>query len=216
MNKKEKFAEGFCFYKYFWIFIIGSIIGFLYEVMLEYIHTGNIFSKQELIFGPFTVVYGIGAVIYTIVASKFKNMGVLFLITAFFGGVLEFLYSFFEERFFGTLSWDYTGLVSNIDGRTTILYSIGWGILGILYIRWIYPLLSKFIESIPKKVAIPITWLAIMFMVFNIIITVFSSVRQYERRRNIPAKNSIDEFYDKYFPDEKLDKIYENRTPIDI
>ena len=215
-NEKKKFAEGFCFYKYFWIFIIGSIVGFLYEVMLEYVHTGSIFSKQELIFGPFTVVYGMGAVIYTIVASRFKNMTVLFLITAFFGGVLEFLYSFFEEKFFGTISWDYTGLVSNIDGRTTILYSIGWGILGILYIKWIYPLISKFIESIPRKVAIPITWLAIIFMAFNIIITIFSSVRQYERRRNIPPKNSIDEFYDRYFPDEKLDKIYENRTPVDI
>ncbi len=215
-NEKKKFAEGFCFYKYFWIFIIGSIIGFLYEVMLEYVHTGSVFSKQELIFGPFTIVYGMGAVIYTIVASKFKNMTVLFLITAFFGGVLEFLYSFFEERFFGTISWDYTGLISNIDGRTTILYSIGWGILGIIYIKWIYPILSRFIESIPRKIAIPITWLAIIFMVFNIVITIFSSVRQYERRKNIPPKNSIDEFYDKYFPDEKLDKIYENRTPVDI
>lgn len=215
-NEKKKFAEGFCFYKYFWIFIIGSIIGFLYEVMLEYVHTGSVFSKQELIFGPFTIVYGMGAVIYTIVASKFKNMTVLFLITAFFGGVLEFLYSFFEERFFGTISWDYTGLISNIDGRTTILYSIGWGILGIIYIKCIYPILSRFIESIPRKIAIPITWLAIIFMVFNIVITIFSSVRQYERRKNIPPKNSIDEFYDKYFPDEKLDKIYENRTPVDI
>lgn len=214
-NKKKKFAEGFCFYKYFWIFIIGSIIGFLYEVMLEYVHTGSVFSKQELIFGPFTIVYGMGAVIYTIVASRFKNMTVLFLITAFFGGVLEFLYSFFEERFFGTISWDYTGLISNIDGRTTILYSIGWGILGIIYIKWIYPILSRFIESIPRKIAIPITWFAIIFMTFNIVITIFSSVRQYERRKNIPPKNSIDEFYDRYFPDEKLDKIYENRTPVD-
>lgn len=215
MSKIKKFAQGFCFYKYFLIFVIGSVIGFIYETVLEYVQTGNLFSKQELIFGPFTVVYGIGAVIFTVVGKKFKNMSVIFLITAFFGGVLEFLYSFFQEKFFGTVSWDYSNAISNIDGRTTILYAIGWGILGVIYIKWIYPFISKIIEAIPKKVALPLTWLLIIFMIFNINITIFSSVRQYERRKNIPAKNNIDKFYDKYFPNEKLDKVYQNRKEVD-
>ena len=87
-NKKKKFAEGFCFYKYFWIFIIGSIIGFLYEVMLEYVHTGSVFSKQELIFGPFTIVYGMGAVAYYLLISKVKDPKEAFFSGAIMGGIL--------------------------------------------------------------------------------------------------------------------------------
>ena len=211
MKETKKFAKGFCFYKYFWIFVLGSVIGFLYEIIIEYVQTGKVFSKQELIYGPFTVVYGLGAVVFTIVGKKFKNLSVIFLITSFFGGMLEFLYSFFQERFFGTVSWDYSNAISNIDGRTTILYAIGWGILGVIYIKVIYPFLSKCIECIPKNIALPITWVVIIFMIFNINITIFSSLRQYERRQNIPPKNRIDEFYDTYFPDEKLDDIYQNR-----
>lgn len=101
--------------------------------------------------------------------------------------------------------------ITNIDGRTTLLYAVGWGILGILYIKGIYPLLSKTIEKIPRKIAIPITWCLIIFMVFNIIITIFSSVRMYERKQNIAPKSNIDIFYDKNFSDEKLNKIYQNR-----
>lgn len=48
-------------------------------------------------------------------------------------------------------------------------------------------------------------------MVFNIIITIFSSVRMYERKQNIAPKSNIDIFYDKNFPDEKLNNIYQNR-----
>ena len=81
------------------IFVIFSIVGFIYETILEYIQTGNIFSKQELMYGPFTIVYGIGAVIFTILAKKFKNMAVIFLIASFWGGLLEYLYSFFKKSF---------------------------------------------------------------------------------------------------------------------
>ena len=214
MKKDKRFAQGYCFYKYFWIFIIGSLIGFIYETILEYIQTGRIFSKQELIYGPFTVVYGIGAVIFTIVNKKFKNVSVIFLITAFFGGVLEYFYSFFQERFFGTVSWDYSEAITNIDGRTTILYAIGWGILGVIYVKVLYPSISKLIESIQKKIAVPVTWAIIIFMIFNINITIFSSVRQFERRQSIPAKNEIDKFYDMYYPNDKLNSIFENRKEI--
>ena len=214
MKKDKRFAQGYCFYKYFWIFIIGSLIGFIYETILEYIQTGRIFSKQELIYGPFTVVYGIGAVIFTIVNKKFKNVSVIFLLTAFFVGVLEYFYSFFQERFFGTVSWDYSEAITNIDGRTTILYAIGWGILGVIYVKVLYPSISKLIESIQKKIAVPVTWAIIIFMIFNINITIFSSVRQFERRQSIPAKNEIDKFYDMYYPNEKLNGIFENRKEI--
>lgn len=210
----KKFAKGYSIYKYFLIFIIFSIVGFIYEIILEYVQTGNIVSKQELMYGPFTIVYGIGAVIFTILAKKFKNMAVIFLIASFWGGLLEYLYSFFQEKFYGTISWDYSNAITNIDGRTTLIYAIGWGILGVIYVRWLYPFVSKVIESVPKKIGVTVTWILIIFMIFNIMVTVCASVRQYERKKGEPAKNSIDEFYDKYFPDQKLDSTFENRKEV--
>lgn len=209
---KKRVEFRYLVYKYFLIFVLGCIIGYIYETILELLQTGTFGKKQELVYGPFATVYGIGILVFSIVASRIKNTSAQFLITAFFGGMTEYLYSFFQERFFGNISWDYASAVTNIDGRTTLLYAVGWGILGIIYIKGIYPLVNKLFEKIPKKILLPVTWGLIIFMFFNITITIFSSVRRYERKQNISPKNEIDVFYDNNFPDEKLDKIFENRT----
>ena len=211
MVKKKKFAEGYSFYKYFLIFIIGSIFGFVYETILEFIQTGNISFKQELIYGPFLPVYGLGAILFMFVISKTKSYFKTFLICAILGGILEYFYSFFQEMFFGTISWDYSNQVTNIDGRTSLFYAAFWGILAVIFKAYLYPFFSNLIEKIPIKIGTPIIWAIIIFMVFNINITIFSSLRQNARSKNIAPQNSIDLFYDTYYPDELLNKIYVNR-----
>ncbi len=216
MDDNKKFASGYSAYKYFLIFCIFSIVGFLYETILDYFQNGSICNKQELLFGPFTIVYGIGAVIFTVVSKKFKNMSVIFFISAFFGGMLEYFYSFFQEKFYGSISWDYSNAITNIDGRTTLIYAIGWGILGVIYVKWLYPFVSRYIEKIPKKVGTIVVWLLIIFMAINIVLTCMVSVRQYKRKNGKPANNNIDVFIDKIFTDEKIDSIFENRKKVEI
>lgn len=211
MKDKKVFAKDCSFYKIFLIFIIGCIIGFLYESILSVFQTGSFINKQELIFGPFAPVYGFGAVLFLVVLKNIKNSFVIFIVSGISGGILEYLYSFFQEKYFGTISWDYSNFTTNVDGRTTIIYCIGWGLLGLVYIKWIYPALSNIIEKIPSKIGVTLVWALIIFMVFNINITVFSAIRQKERKENIQPKNNIDVFYDKYFPDWVMEKRHPNR-----
>ncbi len=211
MEKTDKFARGYSFYKYFLIFIIGCVFGFIYETIIAFFKTGELVGKQELIYGPFMPVYGIGAVLFMYVISKNKGYVKTFFICSALGGILEYFYSFFQELFFGTISWDYSQSFANVDGRTTLIYAIFWGALGLLFKAFLYPFLSNLIEKAPKKIAVPITWALIIFIIFDINITIFSSLRQNERNKNIPPKNAIDTFYDTYYPDEVLNKVYTNR-----
>lgn len=43
----------------FWIFIIGSILGYIYEMIVVLFQKGYFESRQGLIYGPFTPVYGV-------------------------------------------------------------------------------------------------------------------------------------------------------------
>lgn len=52
--QKKKFAEGLCFDKLVWIFVIGCIIGFIVETLWCYARWGKIESRKGLIYGPFT------------------------------------------------------------------------------------------------------------------------------------------------------------------
>ena len=51
-------------------------------------------------------------------------------------------------------------------------------------------------------------------MTFNIIVSSMAGIRQNERNREIVAKNNIDAFFDKYYSDEVMDVIYENKKDV--
>lgn len=200
--------------KIFWIFMIGSIFGFFAEIIYAFICTRDLEIRRGLIYGPFIQIYGIGALAYYILVSKVKEPKKAFFIGMFMGGCLEYLCSFFQELFFGTISWDYTSEFLDINGRTCFIYCLYWGIIAVLYLKFAYPILKK-IDFIMEYSKIKILTIFLMlFMICDITISCMAAVRQQERRNSIPANGRIDEFLDKYYNDTFLDSVYNNKKEI--
>ena len=200
------------FYTYFWIFFIGSIFGFIYESILSYFQFGYVINKQELIFGPFMPVYGIGAIFLFYISKRVKSVTMTFILSFFIGSFVEFFYSLLQENLFGTLSWDYSNSPFNLQGRITLIYSLGWGFLGIISCKIILPAINKFISNFPKEQSIITTWILVIFMIFNITITTIALYRQKQRYFNIPPSNIISEIIDKYYPENKSDFVTHNTS----
>lgn len=105
IEKEEKFAEGFCFYKLFLIFIIGCIFGAIYEELIlnffRFLINGSfhIEPRRGLLYGPFSPVYGFGAVIMSLFVKEKRSPFKTFLYTALAGGIVEYLVSFLQETF---------------------------------------------------------------------------------------------------------------------
>lgn len=129
----------------FWVFIIGSMIGYGVETIVAIIQNGHFASRQGLLYGPLIPVYGVGLVAYYLVISKIKDKGNLkiFIITMVLGGIVEYLFSFFQEKLFGTVSWDYSNLWFNINVRTSLLHCLYWGTGGVLFVKYVYPFIEK-------------------------------------------------------------------------
>lgn len=197
----------------FWIFILGSIMGYILEMIVALVQNGYFESRQGLIYGPFTPVYGVGAILYYLMLKdKQKESKVkIFFWAAVFGGIVEYLCSYMQEKLFGTVSWDYSHLWFNINGRTSLLHCTYWGMAGVLYITYVQPLLYKMQEKLNVKNLKFITLVLSVFMFFNISISYVAANRQTERRNNIGPESSMDLFLDKYYPDEYMDKIYANK-----
>ena len=119
--------------KIFWIFLIGSVFGFIAEMLYATVYTRTLVIRQGLIYGPFVQVYGMGAVAYYFLITKYKNPKDAFFAGAIMGGVLEYLCSFFQEIFFGTISWDYSNFFFNLNGRICLLYCVYWGIIAVAF-----------------------------------------------------------------------------------
>ena len=200
----------------FWLFLIGSILGYIFEMIVVLFQKGYFESRQGLIYGPFTPVYGIGAIIYYLILNNIKkdNKIKIFFITAILGGITEYICSLVQEKVFGTISWDYSYLIFDINGRTSLLHCSYWGIAGILYVIYIDPFLEKLKCKIDKKILKIVSIIFAVFMLFDISISCIAANRQTERRNNISPESKLDLFLDKYYPDEYMDKIFANKREV--
>lgn len=204
--------------KIFWIFIIGSVIGYVLELIVGILQNGHYVSRQGLLFGPFIQVYGLGLVTYYLVISRTKNMNnvKIFILSMVLGGVIEYLFSYFQEKLFGTISWDYSNLPFNLNGRTSLLHCLYWGTGGVLFVKFILPYIDRLDKFYKYKTYKLATALFVLFICFDITISGLAGARYLERRKNLEAKNDIDVFFDVYYPDSKLKEIYSNAVEVKI
>lgn len=200
--------------KIFWIFVIGSIFGFFAEMLYALVYTRTIEIRQGLVYGPFIQIYGIGAVAYYILISKIQEPKKAFFAGMIMGGALEYLCSFFQEIFFGTISWDYSNQFMNLNGRTSLIYCVYWGIIALLFLKIAYPMLNKLEPLIYKNEVKVFTVFFMLFMIFDIVVSCMAGNRQKERHQNIPPDGAIEEFIDRMYPDELLDRIYSNKKEV--
>ena len=206
----EKFAYGLNFCKLFWVFLIGCVAGTVLETFWAFITLGRFEIRTGLVIGPFIPVYGGGAVLMTVFFYRLYKLHdvAIFAISALLGSSFEFLCSFLQEKIVGTISWDYSGTFLNIGGRTNFMFGFIWGLLGLSWVRFVYPSLSRFIEKIPKKIGYRLTVILVMFMLIDSLLSVAAIWRQNERSQGIPSSNSIENFLDSYLDDDYLDFVY--------
>lgn len=217
--KTEKFAEGLCFKKLFFVFLVGSVIGAIYEevlFMIQHYHaTGELAHalRRGVIYGPFNVIYGFGAVIlvYLLLRKPLKNWQI-FVYAAVLGGIVEYIVSWLQEIFTHTMSWDYSEKFLNIGGRTTIPFMIVWGLLGLILVRLVYPPVSNLIEQIPPKIGDQIYVVLVVLMALDMLVSWTAIIRQTLRHNNIPPFTPVGEFCDYYYNDAFLEHYFPNMT----
>lgn len=195
-----------------WIFISGSFLGVVIETIWCYITTSNFESRKGLIYGPFNLVYGIGALALTIGLYWLikKNVVYTFIGGAILGAFVEYFCSYFQQFMFGTISWRYDEGLFNIHGRINLTYSIFWGILAVVWIKKVLPLLLKLAHKFSKNYMKVLTYFIICFIVFDSFISYSAVKRMSERKNNIEAESKFDIYLDKNYEDNYLKKIYPN------
>ncbi len=194
------------------IFIIASVLGWFIENTFNLIRTGQLVNPSALVIGPIDMAYGIGACVLTILLIEFKNSSYMKLfILGFIGGsVLEYIMSLGMELFLGFTVWDYSNFIFNINGRICLVFSIFWGLLGIVWIKVFYPFLNEIIGKFTNKAKKNIAIIIVVFLILDIFLTLSAVNRAHENDRGIPPRNAYEEFLDKTFNTEYLKKMYSN------
>ncbi|MDO5425864.1 MAG: putative ABC transporter permease [Eubacteriales bacterium] len=216
-EKGRKFAQGYNFYKIFWVFLIGSAAGDLIETVFCRVALGSWMSRSSVIYGHFSVIWGFGAVILTVLLHGLqgKRDAYVFFAGTVLGGMYEYLCSFAAEKVFGVTFWDYSKLPLNVNGRINLPYCLFWGIVAVAWVKEIYPRLSGLIERIPAQMGKSLSWVLVVLMTANMAVSASALARSLERQQNPECSSAYEAFLDRHYPDEVLKAVYPKMKFVD-
>lgn len=200
-ENKVVFAKGICWDKLFWVFFITALGGDLIEMCWVRLVSDIWMSRSSVLYGPFSLVWGLGAVVLTVTLQPLAQKAdrYVFLAGFFIGGVYEYMCSVFTELVFGKVFWDYSHMPLNIGGRTNVLFCFFWGALALVWVKFFYPALSKGIEAAPFLPGKILTWIMALLMVCNGALTSLAMLRHEARLTQPQPRNTLEEFLDREY-----------------
>ncbi len=179
MKEKKKFDS---FYNYVIYFLLYSMIGWVYEVALEYFVWHHGFINRGTFFGPWLPVYGFGALIflfliYPLIKDKpLKKrlilIPVVFLGCMFFATLLELFTSYLCEWSIGYIPWTYEEYAINFQSRIALNPSIRFGLGGVVFLYLLQPLFEKLCKKLDNKTKI----VSIVIIIVLIIDAIYSFI----------------------------------------
>ena len=135
-------------------FITYSFLGWVMESIFRSISERKIINTGFLK-GPFCPIYGVGAIIMLLFLKRFSdNLIVLFIVSVVVLTIWEYLVGVLLEKLFHTKYWDYSNNKFNFQGRICLMNSIFWGILGLVFVKYIHLLIESLIEKIDFRILI--------------------------------------------------------------
>ena len=199
-------------YWVFWLFLIAGVAGDLVEIVFWLVTRGELTSRSSLIYGQFSIVWGAGAVLLTLVFHRMDSRSTprIFLAGTLLGGVYEYLCSLLQEKLFGVCFWDYRHLPFNLGGRVNLVFCLFWGAAAVLWVRAACPALYRLVARIPPERGRRIAAGAAAFLVLSTAVTAAALGRMDRRREGEPALGAVSRFLDAAFPDHFLHARYPN------
>ena len=117
-------------YDLFWTFLAGGFLGERIEVVYIWSATGEVMSRSSLLYGPFSLVWGLGAALVTWCLWPFRHRGpwVLLVAGGVLGGGFEYVASAVGETMYHKIFWDYSHMPFHLGGRTNLIFALLWGL----------------------------------------------------------------------------------------
>ncbi len=199
-------------YQYIIIFLVSSVLGLVIETIYTFVIFGIWESRVGLVWGPFSPLYGAGAVLLTMVLWRLRKEPVwkVFLISAVLGSALEQVSGWSMEHFAHLQSWTYLGLPDHITQWVAWRFVVMWGILGVVWCRVIMPeMIYRIGEPTSRRQVILVTLLA-AFIALDVTMTVACFWRAGQRFEGVPPRNGFEMYVDTHFDDRFMAETFEN------
>ena len=196
------------------IFVVASFLGLVIEQVYSFVLRGATESRVGLVWGPFSPLYGFGAVFLTLIFWQLRKRGapwwVVFVTGMVVGGLLEQVTGWGMETFLGASSWDYTGYPGALSKWVCVPYLFFWGGLGLVWDKLIMP-------SMLYRIGMPSTVRQVVFVALlalylstDILMTVSCFGRMAQRDAGVPAQTPFQAWIDEHYTDSFIAGRFQN------
>ena len=127
-----------------YFFIIGAFVGWMLECVFKFA-SKNFTKTPGILNTPFCILYGLGTVVLSVIISRVtNNIWLLFILSMVVLTFMEYVTFILLKTIYGVKLWDYTDMTFSINEKVCIEFSLVWGVLGALYIKYVLPILKSF------------------------------------------------------------------------
>ena len=163
--------------QWFWFFFFYSLGGYGLEKSYAFITRPRHRVRKCFLLLPLCPVYGLAMTAVLRLAGGEESFWRL----ALYGGILctavEYAVHFLYEKCLGVLFWDYSGTHLDLNRRICFPFSVAWGVLSALAVRYVQPKL----EPVAAAIAPEVTLAALLLLTADS----FFAVRLLRRSHNI-------------------------------
>lgn len=166
------------FYSILYFLFLYAFLGWCIETTYSTILRHK-FINRGFLYGPVCPMYGLCACLLVIFLNPIKNTNILLL---FISGVLitsfiEYFTGFALEKCFKRVWWDYSDKAFNLKGRISLLFSIVWGFLSVIFIKYIHPFFEIGLTYVHSNLGMIVLNILLLCILTDFTMTLISLVK---------------------------------------
>ncbi|MEG0978465.1 MAG: putative ABC transporter permease [Oscillospiraceae bacterium] len=167
---------------YIAFFFFYSFIGWILEcIWCTFSETRQahrfVFINRGFLAGPLCPIYGCSALSMTIFLQPFAhNLIIVFFLGIVVCDLVEYLTSYIMEKIFNARWWDYSNRFMNLHGRICLEHTVIWGILSVIFIRFINPSVTSLIQKIPQQYFDIAIYVLLAIFIIDFLIAVIATI----------------------------------------
>ena len=156
----------------FLIFMTYAFGGWAMEVIISLLQRRKLVNRGFLV-GPICPIYGVGALLLSLVVSSDESPLVIFCVAVVGSAVLEYGISYIMEKLFRVRWWDYTDQPFNLNGRICAESVLAFGVIGVLILKIINPALLALYSSMPQFLMLLLAAILAAWLIFDLALSLW-------------------------------------------
>ncbi len=137
-------------------FVLAAFGGWVYEEICVYVFYGYVYNRGMLHL-PICPIYGFGAWGLYLLLRRVKQGWLFYLLSVVTASVFEYACSYLLELLFHRTYWSYAGWWLSVDDRISLVSSLIFGLLALLFVKGVLPLVLYLQKHVRKRILLAVS-----------------------------------------------------------